>query len=139
MDQARTGPPLREDLLDAIFLAKGLHALDVLDLHPFVGRQLFGASADGLAERQRELLGVIEQASVPAIEFGGHRLGISHARQRPLEHQTVEARQDADDLFAITLDQVRHRPTIPPTAPARPLTFLVSAMPDEMRRPTSSA
>ena len=97
------------------FLAEGLHALDVLDLPPFLARELFGASADGIAERQRELPGVIEQADVPAIELGSHRLGISHARQRPLEHQPVEAREDADDLFTMTHDQVRHRPTIPPT------------------------
>ena len=114
VDQSRTVPPHCQDLLDAVFFAEGLHALDVLDLHPFLVRQLFGASADGIAERQRELLGVIEQADIPAIELGGHRLGICHARQRPLEHQPVEERQDADDLFAMTLDQVRHRPTIPP-------------------------
>jgi hypothetical protein len=68
-------PPHREDLLNAIFLPEGLHAVDELDFYALLGRQPFGVRADRIAERLRELLRVIEQADVPAIEFGGHRLG----------------------------------------------------------------
>lgn len=112
--QSRTVPTGREDLLNAISLAEVFHALDELDLHAFLGGQTLRARANGLAEGQRELLGVIEQPDVSTIEFSGHRLGIRNARQRPLKQQPVEAGQDADDLLHVTLDQVRHRPTIPP-------------------------
>lgn len=60
VNQPRTMATLGQDLLDAIFLPKALHALDELDLHTFLGRHTFGVSAYRLAERQRELLGVIE-------------------------------------------------------------------------------
>jgi hypothetical protein len=88
---------LGQDLLNAIFLSEALHALDELDLHAFLGCQTLGVRPNGLAERQRELLGVIEQPDASAIEFGGHRLGIGDAGQRPLKHQPVETGQHADD------------------------------------------
>jgi hypothetical protein len=42
------------------------------------------------------------------------------ARERlsPQVRSDIAARQDADDLLRVTLDQVRHRPTIPPTVQA---------------------
>jgi len=58
--QPGTVATLDQDLLNAIFLPEALHALDELDRHAFPGRYKFGVSANGLAERQRELLGVIE-------------------------------------------------------------------------------
>src|ERR1043166_5722166 len=39
--------------------------------------------------------------------------GVRDARQGALEHQPVEARENADDLVPLTLDQVRRRPTVP--------------------------
>ncbi|HEY6140456.1 MAG TPA: hypothetical protein VI670_22100 [Thermoanaerobaculia bacterium] len=42
---------------------------------------------------------------------------LTKARQGALKHQPVETREDPDDLLLVTLDQVRHRPTIPPTVP----------------------
>jgi len=69
-------------------------------------------SANRITERLRELLRVIEQADVPPIEFGGHRLRVGHARQGALKHQPIEARENTDDLFCVTVDQVRHRPTV---------------------------
>lgn len=73
----------REDLLNAIFPAEGFDALDVLDLHPFLGRQLFSAGASDISEWQRELFGVIENADAPAVKLGCHACGYATLGRMP--------------------------------------------------------
>lgn len=51
VNQSRIANARRENLLNAIFLAEGLHALDVLDLHPSLGHQPFGVRTNRIAER----------------------------------------------------------------------------------------
>src|SRR6185436_17999745 len=58
---------LGEDLLDAIFLAEGLHLPDVLDRDFLFGCDLLCVSADGIPERLNELR-VVEQAKASAVE-----------------------------------------------------------------------
>lgn len=66
-----------------------------------------GRSPERLGE-----LRVVEQAGAWPIEFGGRRLRMADARQRPLDHQTIEAGEHADDLVRVTFDQAGRRPTI---------------------------
>lgn len=113
----------REDLLDAILLAEGLHLPDVLDGDALFGRDLLGVSADGIAERLNELR-VVEQPNAPAVEHRGHRLRVADARDRSLDDYAVQTRKHASDVVPMAFDQVRHRLTISPiTASHLPLWF----------------
>jgi hypothetical protein len=105
---------LGEDLLDAIFLAEGLHLSDVLDRDSLFGCDLLCVSADGIPERLHELR-VVEEANASAVEHRGHRLRVADARDRSLDDNAVEAREHASDVVPMAFDQVRHRPTIRPS------------------------
>src|SRR5437764_1316688 len=47
---------------------------------------------------------LVEHPNVWAIELAGHRLGIGDGSAVSLEHWTVEAGENADDLVPVTLD-----------------------------------
>lgn len=111
MHQTGVISALGEDLLDAIFLAEGLDLPDVLDRHALFGRNLLRVSTNGVAERLNELR-VVEQPDPSSIQLGGHRFRMADARNRALDDHTGEAREHATDVVVMTLDQVRHRPTI---------------------------
>src|ERR1051325_5665633 len=105
---------LGEDLLDAILLPKGLHLSDVLDCHTLFGCDLLGMSADRVPKGLNELR-VVEQSNPSTVERRGHRFRMTDTRNRALDDYAIEARKHASDVSLVTLDQVRHRPTIRPS------------------------
>jgi hypothetical protein len=117
MDKPRTVPARLEDLLNAIFFAEGLHALDVLDLHAFFGSRCERGWHRGTAERTawRSRTG-----GCPGDRARWPSPGVKPVKPRSaacLKHQPVETREYADDLLRLPLDQVHHPPTISPTVP----------------------
>jgi hypothetical protein len=111
MHQPRMISALGEDVSNAILFAEGLHLPDVFDGHAFFGCHLLRVSTNRVAERLDELR-VIEQADAAAVEHCRHRLRVTDARDRSLDHHAVEAGEHASDVFPMAFDQVRHQPTI---------------------------
>jgi len=117
-----------DDLPDAIFLPVPLRLLDVLDLDPFLGGDAVDVSTNRLPERIGEQRSVVEHPNVASVEERLNRLRVADARDRSLDHDAVEAGEDADDLAGATIDQAG--PSTDDTADwTCALTFLVSAMP----------
>ena len=119
MHQSRMVAPLGDDLPDAVFLAKTLRLLDVLDFHTFLRSDPFGVGTNRLTERLREPRKVVEHLDVATIEHRRHRACVTNAGQRSLNQDAVEAGENSSDAVTMTLDQIRHHRTISPTASPR--------------------
>ena len=108
---------LGHDLPDAVLLAVGRRLLHVLHLDTRFRSHLRSTCTDRLFQRLGELLGVVEQPDPARVGCRCHRLRVAHRRERSAHHLVV-ARQNADDLVTMAVDQVAIGPTISPTLPA---------------------
>jgi hypothetical protein len=93
-DQARPVAPLRQELLDTIFLAYLL--TQKLDLNAFGGRESFGAILDLIGQR-RCPLGIVFIRDTARARILFHAPGEANVGERALEHQPVVAGQHAGD------------------------------------------
>src|ERR1039457_528403 len=106
-DQARPVAPLRQELLDTIFLA--YLPTQKLDLNAFGGGESFGAILDLIGQRRRPLGIVFIRDTARAQELF-HAAGEANVEECALEHQPVVAGQHAgDDVREAFLQQ------LPPT------------------------
>ena len=88
--------------------AKGFAIANELDLEPRLHRHTLGIVAYLIAQRLRPAC-VIEQAGIVVTEITRHGLRITDIRQRPSNHDTIEAGQYACDPVPVRLNEQIHR------------------------------
>lgn len=90
-EDVRVTTSLGDDLPDAVFLPISLRLLDVLDLQPFLGSEAVNVRTNRLPERVSEERTVVEHPDVASVEQRRDRSCVADARDRPLDHDPVEA------------------------------------------------
>ena len=93
---------VRDDFLDAIFLAECFCGTDKLNLDVVFLRDTLGVLSNLFAQGFGEVC-VVEDSDALPIEIQAHTIGMAPARNRAGDNNTVEAGETACYLFRIAI------------------------------------
>ncbi|WP_219853514.1 hypothetical protein [Candidatus Hakubella thermalkaliphila] len=100
MHQARMGSPFFQDILNAVFLAKGFYFSNMLYLQSVLCGKLFCIVSDFPSQGLRKG-GIIKDSDLVCIQKRGHALSIAPAGKSPPQDHPVIAGEDTMNLVFI--------------------------------------